>query len=669
MSANLDDISMGEGIERLQDLADETLSPGFRTALAGQSKDFAEGTSALAQLFFLSLLFVFLLLAAQFDSFLAPVSILLSVPLALAGAFAALLITGSTLSFFAQVGLILLVGLVTKNGILIVEYAQQVEKAEGVSPWEAAERATMLRFRPILMTSVATIGGAIPIALGLSGSSRTGLGIAVVGGMLSATALTLYVTPVVYAVLASLRLRRTTVEAVAKLALGGLVLGHAATARAETLTLGNALAIALDQNIAIRTAEANLTSAEAFHDVTRAVALPSASVDGIAYTRNEVLADEFPQTHAEAYAELDVPLLALSTLAVARAAHFDELAARSDRDDTVEDSLATVAGRFVAFQQAREAVVAAQAQYDNAKRLANLASSRVEVGAAPAIDRTRAQLELKSAEARSIAARTTEYAAGLDLANDLGVAIDSAVDVVAAVPLVEPTGLPSDAELDAALAGAQDDRPEIVAARARLSSVEALRRAKNLEAAPTLGAYGKAGAATDLRGRLRSPAARGRARRVGPALPGRRPRRRRATATRLERGRGAEARHRGARRRGGRAPLAPPAARSSGEPRRGPRRSSARRGGARTRGGALPCRIGRQPRGDASPGLRGGCRARPRRRARELQPRCGGLVRRARSASDARGAVMRRDPRGVDPIRTPSAATRHLPLRWRGRRK
>jgi multidrug efflux pump len=501
VSANLDGISMGEGIDRLQQLADDTLPPGFRTALAGQSKDFAEGTSALAQLFFLSLLFVFLLLAAQFDSFLAPISILLAVPLALAGAFAALMITGSTLSFFAQVGLILLVGLVTKNGILIVEYAQQVEKSEGLSPWQAAEKATLLRFRPILMTSVATIGGAIPISLGLSGSSRNGLGIAVVGGMITATALSLYVTPVVYAALASLRLRRRSVEAVAKLALGALVLGHAATARAEPLTLGKALAIALDQNIDIRTAEAYLTSAEAFHDVVRAGVLPSATVDGIAYTRNDAATtpDSSP-TGAQAYAELDVPLLALANLSSTRAAHFDELAARSNRDVAVEGSLASVASRFVSLQQSREAVVAAQAQYDSAKRLADLASSRVEVGAAPVIDRTRAQLELKGAEARRLAAQTTEYGAGLDLANELGVEIDDAIDVVAAVPLVEPEALPTDAALEAALASAQDDRPEIVAARARLASIDAQRRAKTFEYAPTFGAYGKAGAYTDLQG-------------------------------------------------------------------------------------------------------------------------------------------------------------------------
>jgi multidrug efflux pump len=211
ISANLDGITLGEAIPRARAVAESALPESFRTALSGQSKDYEEGTTSLTQMFVLALLLVYLLLAAQFDSFVTPLAVLLSVPLALAGAFAALLITGSTLSFFAQGGLILLGGLVTNNGILIVEYARQLRTEEGLDPWAAAERATKLRVRPILMTSVATIGGAVPIALGMSGDSRAALGIAVVGGMLSATFLTLYVTPVVYATFASLG--RSRVEA------------------------------------------------------------------------------------------------------------------------------------------------------------------------------------------------------------------------------------------------------------------------------------------------------------------------------------------------------------------------------------------------------------------------------------------------------------------------
>ncbi len=210
ISANLDGITLGEGIDRVRAMARTELPEGFRTALAGESRDFADSSTSLVQMFVLALALVYLLLAAQFDSFLAPISIMLSVPLALAGAFGSLSALGMTLSFFGQVGLILLVGLVTKNGILIVEYARQLQSDEDIDPWQAARRAAQLRFRPILMTSVATIGGALPIAAGLSGSSRASLGVAVVGGMVTATLMTLYVTPVVYAALASVGRRRPT---------------------------------------------------------------------------------------------------------------------------------------------------------------------------------------------------------------------------------------------------------------------------------------------------------------------------------------------------------------------------------------------------------------------------------------------------------------------------
>lgn len=212
VSANLDGITLGVGIERARAAVEAELGEGFRIALAGESRDFADASSSLLAIFGLALLLVYLTLAAQFDSFLDPISVLLAVPLALTGAFAGLAILGMSLSFFSQVGLILLVGLVTKNGILIVEYARQLVHHEGMTVWAAAEESTKLRFRPILMTSIATIGGALPIALGFAGTSRAPLGVAVVAGMALATVLTLYVVPVAWGVLARTRpgLRRSS---------------------------------------------------------------------------------------------------------------------------------------------------------------------------------------------------------------------------------------------------------------------------------------------------------------------------------------------------------------------------------------------------------------------------------------------------------------------------
>jgi multidrug efflux pump len=205
ISANLDGIPLGEGIARARAAVEAELGEGFRVALAGESRDFADASSSLLSIFGLALLLVYLTLAAQFDSFRDPVAILLAVPLALTGAFAALAVLGMSLSFFSQVGLILLVGLVTKNGILIVEYAHQLMRDERLPLWKAAEEATKLRFRPILMTSVATIGGALPIALGYSGASRAPLGVTVVAGMAVATVLTLYVVPVAWGTLVRTR--------------------------------------------------------------------------------------------------------------------------------------------------------------------------------------------------------------------------------------------------------------------------------------------------------------------------------------------------------------------------------------------------------------------------------------------------------------------------------
>ena len=149
------------------------------------------------------------MLAAQFESFRDPLAIMLTVPLALVGAAGSLWITGQTINLFSQIGMIMLIGLVTKNGILIVEFANQ-KRATGLPPLEAVLEAAVARFRPVLMTSLATVLGILPIALalGAGSESRRSMGIAVVGGLLLSTALTLLVIPAVYTYLASRTYRR-----------------------------------------------------------------------------------------------------------------------------------------------------------------------------------------------------------------------------------------------------------------------------------------------------------------------------------------------------------------------------------------------------------------------------------------------------------------------------
>ncbi|MGB2957579.1 MAG: efflux RND transporter permease subunit, partial [Bacteroidota bacterium] len=191
--------TLGDGIEAMREVADRVLDESFSTALDGPSKDYEESSSSLIFAFILALVLIYLVLSAQFESFRDPFIIMFTVPLALAGALFALWYFGHTLNIFSQIGQIMLIGLVTKNGILIVEFANQ-RKAQGLTVMEAAIDAAVARFRPILMTALSTILGTLPIALalGAGSESRISMGIAVIGGLVVATGLTLFVVPAVY---------------------------------------------------------------------------------------------------------------------------------------------------------------------------------------------------------------------------------------------------------------------------------------------------------------------------------------------------------------------------------------------------------------------------------------------------------------------------------------
>jgi multidrug efflux pump len=197
-------VTMGEALNEMDKLAKETFDVSFSTAYDGQSKEFKESSSSLLFAFALAILLIYLILSAQFESFIDPLIILFTVPLAVAGALLTLWDFSQTLNIFSQIGIIVLIGLVTKNGILIVEFANQ-KKETGLSKLEAVKVAAAARFRPIVMTSLCTILGILPIALALgSGAkSRVSMGIAVVGGMIFSTTLTLYIIPAIYSFMSS----------------------------------------------------------------------------------------------------------------------------------------------------------------------------------------------------------------------------------------------------------------------------------------------------------------------------------------------------------------------------------------------------------------------------------------------------------------------------------
>ena len=204
VSANLPPgVTLGRALADLDAIAKRTLPTGMRTDLSGASREFVESSGGLYWLFVVALVFIFLVLAAQFESFIHPLSILFSVPLAVFGALLTLFVFGMSLNIYSQIGLIMLIGLVTKNAILIVEYSNQ-RRARGEPLIDAVVRASRIRLRPILMTTLTTILGVMPIALGLGAGadSRKPLGLAVVGGLLFSMVLTLVMVPVVYTLLA-----------------------------------------------------------------------------------------------------------------------------------------------------------------------------------------------------------------------------------------------------------------------------------------------------------------------------------------------------------------------------------------------------------------------------------------------------------------------------------
>jgi multidrug efflux pump len=485
--------TLGQALDSLRAAAAEVLPAGSSIDLAGESRELAESSNTLAFAFTFALVFVFMVLAAQYESLLHPLTVMLAVPLAVTGALGALWLAGSTLNVYSQVGMILLIGLVSKNSILLVTYANDMRR-QGRDAIAAMREAGRIRLRPILMTSVATIFGALPIALGLGAGagSRRPLGYVIIGGMLVSTLLTLYLVPAVFVVFERLRRERAPAAARARapetpgrraalqtaviaglLVFGGLVMprvlaaqGGTGSAQVPVVTLAEARRRSVQVDPAAVTAHARLESASwerrsAVTDLLTPNVLATGSYIHFSEPFFNFGTGSISPNAAAASLEVSYSLLGTGKIAELKrsgaslgAAEATETAVR------FQSALATDAAYFGVLA-ARELARLAADRLRRADEQFGVARARVLAGEAIASDSLQLLLEVNRAQLGLLRSDSALSVSRLRLGRRIGLAGPAdAAPVDSAVPPALPMAL------DQAVVEMRAEGPDVVAARA-----------------------------------------------------------------------------------------------------------------------------------------------------------------------------------------------------------
>lgn len=493
--------TIGDGIAAMDAVRDRTLGGTVSTALTGPSRDFAESSSSLLYAFLLALILVYLILAAQFESFVDPFTIMLTVPLALSGGVLSLWLTGETLNIFSEIGAIVLIGLVTKNGILIVEFANQQHET-GKSWTDAVLESASTRFRPILMTSLATILGALPIALslGAASGSRTGMGVVIVGGMSIATLLTLYVIPALYVLLSRLKRHRAT-SPVTTAALVLFIIAIAGTAsvsaQSDRLSLDEAVRLALERNYDIRAAKLDSTSARLIGEGAIGGFLPSVDViGGITRGSNDVTQitasgvniqrDGAGFTNMNAAAQLSWTIFdGLSMFARGDRARHLESAGIEQARSTVALTIADVIGAYGAVVAVRRQRAVLDTALAIAERRLDIVRRSRDAGALAGVDVAQAEVDRNTVQTEALRVRADDISLTATLNRMLGrePLVPLTLDTALVVAEVE--------SIDNLLARARERNPDVLAAEQRREAASDFVRTVTATFLPRLTALGQ----------------------------------------------------------------------------------------------------------------------------------------------------------------------------------